>query len=213
MKTLPTEEAVAKAFEIVSRIGERYEIPLPGDDSVVPFRGPTGEADFRVSDVEAVLHELAHCVVADIPITETLVRDIPATLDTYGSDLSRWVDELQSISITHEVMRMLGIAVETSDAADDINEQASRLKEVEFSDIAENELVYIDEFIQTPGGRLAVWKLAKIIGIPCAEPTVESELQIALEQNSARCLDDTADREFLYHEILSAIRPFVRSAQ
>ncbi len=107
------EEEAAKLFKAASSIGLVFGIDLIGAECFVPIEGPGGEDDYRLSDVEHIVHELAHAVLYGLdlyPADTTMLR-----LAAYCRGLSEQeqrINEVETFSVTAEVMRQLGVETE-----------------------------------------------------------------------------------------------------
>lgn len=107
------EEDAARIFKAASSIGWMFEIDLLGDESIVPLPGPGGEGDYRLSDSEHIVHELAHVVLYGLdlyPADTAMIR-----LSDHCRELpeqEQRINELETFSVTAEVMRQLGVEIE-----------------------------------------------------------------------------------------------------
>lgn len=103
------DEDVERMFQAAGRIGWRYEIDLLGDDSIVPMR------NFKLSDTEHVIHELAHALLWGLDINdETVIEKMGEQTHT---EQESQVNEIEAFSVTMEVLRRLGAGDEIEEAA------------------------------------------------------------------------------------------------
>lgn len=94
------DEDVERMFQAAARIGYRYEIDLLGDDSIVPMR------NFKLSDTEHVIHELAHALLWGLDIcNEDVIKRMAQHEHT---EHEAQVNEIEAFSVTMEVLRRLG---------------------------------------------------------------------------------------------------------
>lgn len=202
----PTEEAVAHAFATLSRIGQDFDIILPGEDSVVPFAGPTGELDFRVSDSEVVLHELAHLILRGVemsPDEEPFKKSEEWEKQAPPWDV--WIDELRAVSLTLAVMNRFGLRAKLENFMDDLStKKAPEPPCEEFSDAG-----YIRNFATTYLGKKYIDKLANFVGAPdpVPEPTIDQIIFQVLESNESLCMDSLEDRITLCAALVKALGP------
>jgi hypothetical protein len=107
------EEDAARLFKAASYIGWLFEIDLMGDEAVVPLEGPGGEGDYRISDSEHIVHELAHVVVygLDLYPPDTATVRLANHASTLPEQEQR-INEVETFSVTAEVMRQLGVETE-----------------------------------------------------------------------------------------------------
>lgn len=103
------DEEADRLFQTAATIGERYNIALLGDDSIVPMR------NFKLSDTEHVIHELAHAILWGLDTNDPGVIELIGGLDT--SEQENQVNEIEAFSVTMETLRRLG-------AGDEIDLQA-----------------------------------------------------------------------------------------
>lgn len=206
----PTEEAVARAFASLSKIGEDFGIVLPGDDSVVPFLGPTGELDFRVSDSEVVLHELSHLILRDIELKPSvdpfeLLRVYEETADPWEV----WIDELRSVAMTMAVMNRFGLNARLECFLDDLATKKSPEPPHEDFDAT----AYIQKFARTHLGKKRIERLANFVDAPdpVPEPTIDQIIARVLESNESLCMDSAEDRVVLNSALVKALGPITRT--
>lgn len=111
-----TEELAARLFKMASSLGWKYEIELPGDESIVAMSGPTGELDFRVSDSEHVIHELAHCILFELDLepADTLMKRLGEHTQSIDENDAQ-LNEIETFSVVMEVLRRLGLKLHEDD--------------------------------------------------------------------------------------------------
>lgn len=93
----------------ITSLAVDYEIDLVGDDGVVAMR------DFRLMDVEHIIHELAHCTLFGIDVEQKDCMEKLAAIEADKPEYQQRLNEIEAFSVTMEVLRRLG-------AGDEVNE-------------------------------------------------------------------------------------------
>lgn len=155
-----TEADVVRVFRAAGNLGWKYRISLPGEaDILVPMSGPSGEMDFRVSDTEHVIHELAHCCLLGVELGDpsTLLGRLSSDMRKYPKHIQQ-INEIETFSVTLEVLRQIGVEPEVDtfmNALEDI-----QLDDFHVPGFGVRE--YVDVFHTTLRGTAAVNKIVTL---------------------------------------------------
>jgi hypothetical protein len=155
-----TKEDVDRLFRMASRVGFEYDIPLIGDDAIVVHEGYE-KGDYRISDSEHIIHELAHCVLLgvsfDKPHDELLNR-----LDAKMRSLShrdQCINEIEVFSVTMEVMRRMNITFDEQNYLTQLLRQLNGFEAPEGFDTGD----CVRAFHTTGRGKVAVETIIKML--------------------------------------------------
>jgi hypothetical protein len=96
------DEDVEPLFQAAGSIGWKYNIVLLGDDSIVPMR------NFKLSDIEHVIHELAHVLLWGLDVNDENVFEKMNEKTCTVSEYDQQLNEISAFSVTLEVLRRLG---------------------------------------------------------------------------------------------------------
>lgn len=115
-----TEEEIDRLFKRAWDLGYTFDVRLLGEDSIVPIGNPrTKELDTRLSDIEHVIHELAHCALFDIPLAKLKRRDLTMKwLDRIEKKTPKEAqerNEIEAFAVTMAVLDKLGVQYHVQD--------------------------------------------------------------------------------------------------
>jgi hypothetical protein len=155
-----TEEDVARLFKQASDLGYKYDIDLLGAECVVAAKGYE-EDDYRISDSEHILHELAHCVLLGVSFggrEEWLLKRL-ATAMSALSQQEQCMNEIEVFSVVMEVMRRNNIEFEEQDYLVQLPIQLGGFEPPEGFDTER----HVRTFHATERGRAAVETIMKMM--------------------------------------------------
>lgn len=103
------EEKIQRLHDKIAPFAEPRGIALLGDDGLVAME------DFRLMDVEHIIHELAHCTLLGIDVHDHDCMEKLTALMQRTPEYHQKLNEVETFAVTIEVLRRLGVDIVVDD--------------------------------------------------------------------------------------------------